>query len=145
MDRTELTKELITNNRYLSLSTSDGKNVWIAPLYYVADDKWNLYFVSPIESLHAKHIIKNPNVAFCIFDSTQEPGTGIGLQANAVASMIDSKDYPEVVVKYIKSLEPFNISMEKYRVFKLLSTKMFVTDQEAWEKEGVDKRVEVKF
>jgi uncharacterized protein YhbP (UPF0306 family) len=144
MNKTELAKGLIKKNRYLTLSTTDGKIPWIAPLYYVADGKWNFYFVSPLESLHAKHILANPEVAFAIFDSTQEPGTGIGLQAYAQASIIKNNEYPSVVIKYLEELKGFNVSMEKYKVFKLVATKIFITDQEAWEKEGIDKRIEVQ-
>ena len=144
MDAAEQAKELMINNKYLTLSTSEGNVPWISPLYYVIDDKWNLYFVSPLESRHAQHISKNPYVAFAIFDSTQEPGDGIGVQASARASIVESTNYPQIVQDYLKELEEFNIAIREYRVFRLEITRIFITDQEAWEKNGIDRRLEVR-
>src|ERR1700691_1781138 len=119
MDPAEQAKELIINNTYLTLSTSDGNVPWIAPLYYVIDKEWNLYFISPVESRHAQHISKNPYVAFAIFDSTLELGEGIGIQASAKASIVESADYPDTVQEHLKMLEEFSIAIENYKVFKL--------------------------
>ena len=143
MDKVTSVKELIKNNRYLTLSTTDNKRPWVAPLYYVTDAKWNFYFVSPTEALHTKHILTNPNCAFAIFNSTQEPGTGVGLQASGTASKIAITECPNVVTEYIEILKKFKVNMAKYYVFKIVPTKLFVTDQEAWDKEGIDKRSEV--
>src|SRR3989338_8693997 len=103
MHKKELVKKIIKNNIYLSLSTCNGKSPWVAPLQYVVDEKHNFYFVSPINSLHARHILKNQNIAFTIFDSHQPPGTGEGIQVSGKASLSKKKDYPDAVIAFLKA------------------------------------------
>jgi uncharacterized protein YhbP (UPF0306 family) len=81
----KIAKDIIKNNIYLSLATSVGKDVWIAPLFYCADDEYNFYYISQMESVHTKHALKNPNVAFAIFDSHLPEGEGNGVQASGKA------------------------------------------------------------
>ena len=144
MDKKEFVQKIIKNNLYLSLSTCDGKNPWIAPVQYVVDNRYNFYFISAVDSLHGQHILKNPNVAFTIFDSRQPSGTGEGIQVLGKASLIEKANYPDVVIRYFDELKNIPINLDKYAVFKIEPIKFYVPDTEAWKKEGVDKRIEVK-
>lgn len=97
MDYEKTAKDILKNSHYLSIATSNGKTPWIAPLFYAVDSEYNFYFISRTDSLHGQHILKNPNVAMAIFDSTQLPGTATGLQIEAKASLAPLEGYPKIL------------------------------------------------
>ncbi len=117
----EFVRDLIKNNRYLTLATSDGSDPWIAPLEYISDDALNLYFFSLENSLHAQHIQDNKMVAVAIFDSQQpeyQPGKTLqlsGVQIAAVARKLKGP-LPAIVNEAINLLQP---PMPPYAVFEV--------------------------
>jgi len=56
----------------MAIASRDEKDVWVANVYFSADEKGNLYFVSSKDAKHSQMILKNHNVAFSIawFDHT---------------------------------------------------------------------------
>lgn len=59
--------KFIKSQKLLVLSTVDENGQpWISNVYFSADDELNLFFVSPTDTKHSKHIAKNPHVAFSI-------------------------------------------------------------------------------
>ena len=145
MNQKGFIRKIIENNLYLSLATCDGKIPWIAVVQYVVDEKYNFYFISARDSLHGQHILKNPTVAFTIFDSHQAAGTGDGIQVLGKACVLSNVKYPAVVVKYFDALTKIPINLERYVVFEIKPVRFYVPDTGAWKKEGVDRRREVKF
>lgn len=86
----EIAKKIIEENIYMTIATSDENGIpWVAPLFYAVDDSYNFYFISQLSSLHSKHILKNPNVAFAIFDSHQKEGSGSGVQGSGKAYLLN--------------------------------------------------------
>lgn len=139
----KIAKDIINNNIYLTLATANG-NPWAAPLYYCIDDKYDFYYISQIDCAHTQHILKNPNVAFAIFDSHQKEGTGNGVQGSGKAYFLEKDDEIDKALKYyhtayielkLETLKPPN----PYRMFQLVTEKFYVLDPEA----EVDKRVKV--
>lgn len=118
----ELVREIISACRYLSLSTTDGNEPWIATIEYLHDDQLNFYFLSTDDSRHVQHIDKNPTVALAIFDTTQpeySPEVSItlrGVQIAGSASRHAPKDCPESVAAAINALNP---PMPPYSCFKV--------------------------
>lgn len=84
----QIARDIIKNNCYLTLGTADENMPWTAPLYYAVDDRYTFYYISQMDSLHTKHILKNSKVAFAIFDSHQKEGTGNGVQASGRAYLL---------------------------------------------------------
>lgn len=138
----KLAKGIIKNNIYLTLGTADG-NPWVAPLFYCVNDSYNFYFISQLDSLHTKQMLKNPEVAFSIFDSHAEEGKGTGIQAMGDIHMINEVELETEINNYhttfIEIKSEFLKGDAPYRLFKLTPTEVFVTDPEA----KVDKRVKV--
>lgn len=139
----QIAKNIIKNNIYLTLATSD-KNPWAAPLYYCTDKKNNFYYISQMDCVHTQHILKNPTVAFAIFDSTQKEGTGNGVQGSGKTYLLERNEEIEEALKYYHTtyveLKPETFKYPNpYRMFKLIPSKFYVLDSEA----KVDKRVEV--
>lgn len=139
----EIAKEIIKSNIYLTLATSDG-TPWIAPLLYAVDDKYNFYYISQMNSLHTKHILKIPTVAFAIFDSHQKEGTGNGVQGAGKAYVLTTDGELEKAMKWYHTtfveMKPETFKEPNpYRFFKIVPEHFYVLDPEA----KVDKRVEV--
>ena len=59
----KLAKDIIKNNIYLTLGTADA-NPWVAPLFYCVNENYNFYFISQLDSLHTKQMLKSES---CIF------------------------------------------------------------------------------
>lgn len=139
----KIAREIIKNNIYLSLATSDGITPWVAPLFYAVDVIYNFYFISQLDSLHSKHILKNPTVAFAIFDSHQPEGSGNGVQGSGKAYLLDESKLPEAMKWYKTTfieMKPESFTGDApYRFFKLVPKHFYILDPEA----KVDKRVEV--
>ena len=139
----KIAKELIKNNIYLTLATADG-TPWAAPLFYCVDSEYNFYFISQMDSVHTKHLLKNPKVAFAIFDSHEPEGKGNGVQASGKAYLLEKRGEMEKALKwysttYVECKPESFTGKNPYRLFKLIPEKFYVLDPDA----PVDKRVEV--
>jgi len=151
MDRKQIAKKIIESNLYLTLATSDGETPWAAPVFYAVDGEYNFYFISPADSVHVQHLLKNPQVAVAIFDSHQREGTATGLQVKGTARLVEEKDYSRVIEifnKKRKSLGASLITLEMFqgterRMFKIEPSKFYVPDEEYWKTHRLDRRVEV--
>jgi len=133
MKKSQLKKiaiDIIKNNIYLTLATADSRP-WAAALYYRTDNKLNFYFVSPINSLHSKHVRKNPIVAFTIFDSHQKAGAGNGIQASGECKELKGKELREALKWYKSSVFTSThpeIVKAKYRLYKIVPQHFFIWD-----------------
>ncbi|MBI4080446.1 MAG: pyridoxamine 5'-phosphate oxidase family protein [Candidatus Levybacteria bacterium] len=141
----KLAKDIIKNNIYLTLATTDGKTPWSSPLFYCIDDSYNFYFISQMDCVHTKNVLVNPKVGFSIFDSHAPEGKGNGVQASGSVNLLKGKN--EIVealrhyhTSFIKCEAEDFTGLKPYRLFKLIPEKFFVLDSEA----DVDKRVKVK-
>jgi uncharacterized protein YhbP (UPF0306 family) len=85
----EIAINIVENNKYMVLATSNNYDPWIAPVMYWTDDNNNFYFVSHVDSRHIKYIMINPFVAVSIFDSNVPEGMGdkTGIQFSATAKL----------------------------------------------------------
>jgi len=59
--------DFLKKQKLVAIATIDHENKpWIANVYYSVDEDLNLFFVSPQDTNHSKHIQKNSEVAFTI-------------------------------------------------------------------------------
>ena len=88
-------------------------------------------------------MLKNPKVAFAIFDSHAKEGQGKGVQGMGEVTMITEDTLENEINNYhttfIEIKPEFLKGGAPYRLFKLSPTEIWVTDPEA----KVDKRVKV--
>src|SRR3989338_11328108 len=97
---TQIAREIINNNVYLTLGTTDGKIPWTAPLFYAVSDDYTFYFISQMDSLHTQHVLQNPQISFAIFDSHQKEGTGNGVQGSGKAFLLQEAELDEAFKWY---------------------------------------------
>ena len=89
-----IVREVIAENQYMTIATSDEQRPWCAPVQFCCDTDLNFYFLSLPTSRHAQHMTKNPAVGLAIFDSQQPPFTGRGVQVDGVASHYSNDENP---------------------------------------------------
>lgn len=87
MDLKSLIEDYLKEGKLMQVATSKGNKPWVASVWYVHDEKWNLYFISKKHRRHSKEIIENPEVAGVIVTPhTKGSGEKVrGLQFNGVA------------------------------------------------------------
>ena len=142
----EMTKDLIKENKFLSLATIDNDgNLWTTPLSYSYDNEYNFYFTSELDSQHIINIIDNPNVSFTIFDSTKRVSDVDGLQVRGIVGEVDKEKLEEVVKNYYQFVfkdpeerkeweAPYTYFLENnkpiYRFFQIMPTEIYKRDTE---------------
>ena len=97
----EMAKDIIKNNKFLSLATvdNDGK-VWSTPLSYSVDENYSFYFTSELDSKHVMNIMDNPEVSFTIFDSTRRVSDIDGLQVTGIVGQVEPSELEKIVKNY---------------------------------------------
>lgn len=142
-------ESIIKHNMYLSLSTCDmERKPWVATVFYAHDKEYNFYFLSAVDSRHAKNILENPNVAFSIFNSGQPVGSSEGVQAEGTASAVEGKDVKKVIELYSEKAFPkstiaptiryepeYFSGNSEFKFFRIKITKIYTT--------GPERRIEV--
>lgn len=140
-DYQELVEEVIEENRYLALATTDGSEPWVATIEYVYDEG-TFYFFSTVSSRHSRHIEQNGTVAVAIWSQDQPEysptvsTTLHGVQFQGDASQLSEEEYPDAVAAAVEALEP---PMPPYAAFELEPYRVYAPVIE----EGVNRRVEV--
>lgn len=138
----ELIREIINENRYLTLATTDGTRPWIAPLEYMVDEDLNFVFFSTTDSLHVRHIENNAEVSVAIFDRAQPEYTPDvsttlrGVQMKASARRLSEDEYPDAVKEAIAVLQ---LPMPPYGVFIIEPSAFFIPKIV----DGINERVEI--
>ena len=156
MNEYELARDIIKNNKFLSLATvSNSGEIWNTPLSYVTDNDYNFYFVTAIDSKHIEHITENPYVAFTIFDSNKRVSDIDGLQIKGIVGELEKERLPEIVKMYYEHVFPDSEEREEweaapseftkneypiYRFFQIMPTEIYKRDTVNTD---VDRRVEI--
>lgn len=140
--RNQFARDIIKNNIYLTLGTADNEP-WVAPVYYCVDDKYNFSFMSQMDSLHTQHILKNPVIAFAIFDSHQKEGTGNGIQGKGRAYLLKDEKIDEALRWYHTTfihLTKEALAHSPYHFLKIIPKTFYILDPD---EKHADKRIEV--
>ena len=72
--------EFLKVHGVMTLATCEDNMPWVSTLYYGIDEEMNMYIVTDPNNVHGIQIVRNPQVAFNIFDSHQkitEPKKGV--------------------------------------------------------------------
>jgi len=153
-NRSDIACAIIENNLYMSLASTNGDECWVSPLYYVIDNKFNFYFVSNVNSVHAQNIIKNERVAVTIFNSRLKPEDVNGVQFDGICKVLSIRELPKAIkllyskktsdllkLRFNNYLNPFSyLKLTYFRIFKIIPCKVYVLDPDIYED---DVRIEV--
>jgi hypothetical protein len=84
--RARLAREIIDNNLYMVLGTSDASGrPWASPVYFAPAGYFEFFWVSSPEATHSRNIAVRREVGIVIFDSRVPIGTGQGVYMTADA------------------------------------------------------------
>lgn len=140
-DYRAMVEEVIEENSYLALSTTDGENPWVATIEYIHDGD-AFYFFSTTDSRHARHIEGTGSVAVAIWsrdqpEYTPEADTHLnGVQIRGEARRLPESEHPDAVEAAIEALDP---PMPPYAAFEIDPVRAYAPVID----EGVNRRVEV--
>ena len=122
-------RAFIERNSVVVLATTDGDQPWVAPLEYMADEDLNLYFFSPTEARHVRHLEANNAVAATVFDHRQPRVTATttadlsGVQMECTAIRVPPELHTDAVSA---AIDAFDISIPPYAVFKVVPHRFYV-------------------
>jgi uncharacterized protein YhbP (UPF0306 family) len=85
----------------LSSVTPDG-SPWGSAIYYVADDEFNFYFVTRMETFKYQNLDKTPLAALTVADSDSQTT----VQASGKISQLPVKEYADIVFGKLAKIRP---------------------------------------
>lgn len=146
----EKARKILAESTYMVIGTSgEGAKPWVAPVLYVYDKEYNLYFLSAVDAVHSENILKNPSVAISIFDSHQKIGISDGLQFEGNAELVEKGEIKKVITMYCEKVFPDSdmapttrykpeeyLGASEFRFFKIKLINTYIT--------GEDRRVKVE-
>lgn len=95
--------EYMEANRLMSLGTSLKDKPWLATVFYVSDEKMNIFFYSREDTRHCVNIAKNTNVSVVINHTWKYPdGKEKAIQLAGKASKVSKSDYARCYKMYKK-------------------------------------------
>jgi len=83
--------EALNATDYCSIATVDKKGAWSNPVYFAWDHKYNLYFISQMQSRHMQNIKGDGRIAVSIY-KTEQKGDVVGIQLEGTAHILSEKD-----------------------------------------------------
>jgi uncharacterized protein YhbP (UPF0306 family) len=93
VDLGAIARSIIDANTYMTLGTADHEGrPWVSPVYYVAADHTEFFWVSSPEATHSRNISARPQVSIVIFDSQAPIGTGQAVYMSAIARELTDDD-----------------------------------------------------
>ena len=94
MDLNKLLDEYLNNNELMQLATVSDEGPWLCNVYFVSDNKHNLYWTSARKRRHSKEIKNNSKVAATI---VQDPVNKQALQITGNAFEVSFDDIERVI------------------------------------------------
>jgi nitroimidazol reductase NimA-like FMN-containing flavoprotein (pyridoxamine 5'-phosphate oxidase superfamily) len=152
MDFNSRAKEIIAENIYLTMATSDTQgNPWISPVYCAYDSDYNFYWTSNPNARHSKNIKENGGkIAFIVFNSSVAEGTGEGVYFEGRAyEMSEEKEMAAALELYYsrkhKSTKPAGdfLGDSPRRLYKAVPEKIWMNTDEKINGYIIDAKVEV--
>lgn len=152
---TELKQQILKfiSKRYLlSIATVDEENnPWVCNVYFSQDEDLNIYFISPNDTNHSKHIKNNSKVAFTVnwYDENSLDNRK-AIQAIGICKQIGIKDLKHaikcMIMKYpdwkdFLTFEKVTKDLIKSKVYKITPSYIKYWDDELFGEEGVREMV----
>jgi nitroimidazol reductase NimA-like FMN-containing flavoprotein (pyridoxamine 5'-phosphate oxidase superfamily) len=143
-------KRILAECTYMVIGTSTKEGEpWIAPVLYVYDKEYNIYFLSAVDAVHSENILKNPKVSISIFDSHQKIGISEGVQIEGRAELVEKAEIKKAITLYCEKVFPdsevppttrYNpeeyLGASEFRFFKVKPANTYIT--------GEDRRVKIQ-
>ncbi len=97
---TELVAELLNGQTTLSLATtSEDGAPHVAPLFYLAGDALDLYWLSSARSSHSRNLKRSPSAAVTVYSPARDWKETRGVQMRGVVSIVTSRSERRKIVE----------------------------------------------
>ena len=95
-------REFLDDVGTLTLATTSENNPWAATVFFAADSKFNLYFVSDHRTQHGRDMAVNERVAATINPDCDNWNDVAGLQIRGAVSIVDGAERVKALALYFK-------------------------------------------
>jgi uncharacterized protein YhbP (UPF0306 family) len=95
-------REFLDSLSTLTLATSAEDQPWAATVFFAADSKFNIYFVSDYRTQHGRDMTANENVAATINPDCDNWNDVAGLQVRGTVSIVDGIERAKALAIYLK-------------------------------------------
>ena len=92
---------LLKECNVMSLATCEDNTPWAASVFFVADDIFNLYFISGQSSRHSQNAATNPRIAVTINKDHSDWFTISGLQIEGGVAVASVQERERVLALYL--------------------------------------------
>lgn len=138
----KLAQDILDKGYFLSLATRDGGGLWVSDVFYVADENWNIYWMSARETRHSKAIEQNQGVAGTITITTTPEEPSESLQISGYAEKVGEELNEDIEKIFLfKRGKEKKAEAEKYyggqSWYKLVPTKIRLSHQKTF---GLEKQ-----
>jgi uncharacterized protein YhbP (UPF0306 family) len=106
-------KEFCTAVSTLTLATCNDGLPWAATVFFAADKKFNLYFVSDHRTQHGRDMALNSQVAATINPDCDNWNDVAGLQIRGTVSIVDGVERAKALALYFKKFPQIDALFQK--------------------------------
>lgn len=139
----QIVASILEKGFLMSLATVDKNGVWVCDVIYVHDSKFNIYWISNINTRYSNAILGSPKIAATITISNNSVEINLGLQIEGNAQQF-KKDIPDLIVQHRlkrgKSAtgESREILDDDESWYMIKPTKIEIIDEKLW---GFSKKI----
>lgn len=138
MQPRDLVKRYLQEQHMMQLATVSGDQPWCCTVYFVADDKLNLYWASLPTRRHSQEIAAHNKVAAAIPVKFVNGEKVVGIQVEGTAEMVPPNDaIRPIVEQYTQKFkrdaawtDDFIAGRTKHRLYKLTPAAVVLFDDE---------------
>jgi len=107
LDTPQIVEGFLQTQSILALATVDADgHPQIAPLFYVSDERLNLYWLSATTSRHSINLVLRPRVAATVYPSVWQANDIIGLQIEGEARPVgDERVREQILTLYLRKFQ----------------------------------------
>lgn len=125
----------LKNAKTMQVATTVNSRPWVCTVYFVEDDKLNLYWLSLPSRRHSQDLARNPRAAIAIQIKTGQPV--IGIQAEGSVTEVKDKDIVRKVMGMYASkyetgrnfYENFIKGTNQHKMYKFAPQKYVLFDE----------------
>ncbi len=92
-------EKYIRQSHMMQIATVDDDQPWVATVYFVSNDELNLYWASPEDTSHSRHISKNQKVAVAIPVHHKKNQPVVGVQISGLAEKLNDVEAIRQIAK----------------------------------------------
>jgi hypothetical protein len=115
MDLKALIQQYLKDNKHMQLATVRDGKPWICTVYFVADDSFNLYWMSSRSRQHSLEILNDPHAAVTVVRDTERKQA---LQITGEAHEVTDEDLARADELYQGKFGPKNYDLNEIKQHK---------------------------